>query len=150
MNSRIILIAALIECMIPSCSQKSEHTTESKPDIITYAIINTSWLLQSFALDNNTRIIVPGGQQYAIVFIDSTTATGTNDCNTFSMNYVAGIHGAISMQGYSSTKIYCGAASNDATFKVVLQRSTNYEIINGSQLKIYSSDKDTFLTFTKR
>jgi heat shock protein HslJ len=136
--------------MIPSCSQKNEQTTESKPDVITYALINTSWLLQSFALGNNMTVTVPVGQQYAIAFSDSTTATGINDCNTFSMNYVAGSNGSISMQGYSSTKIYCGAASNDETFKVALQRSTSFEVINGSQLKIYSADKDTLLTFRKR
>jgi heat shock protein HslJ len=84
------------------------------------------------------------------VFSDSTTASGTNDCNTFSMSYAAASNGTISMQGYSSTKIFCGAASYDDTFKVALQRSTNFEVINDSQLKIYYANKEKFLTFTKR
>jgi heat shock protein HslJ len=107
-------------------------------------------LLQSFALGHNTTLTVPSGQQYTLVFSNSTTATGTNDCNTFSISYAAASNGTISMQGYSSTKIYCGAASYDDTFKVALQSSSNFEVINDSQLKIYYADKEKFLAFTKQ
>jgi heat shock protein HslJ len=147
MNNRTILIAAMIGSITTACSH---HSTESNTDVITYAIINTSWLLQSFALGHNNTLTVPGGQQYTLVFSDSTRATGINDCNTFSMGYAAASNGTISMQGYSSSKIYCGTASYDDTFKVALQSSTNFEVINDSQLKIYYADKEKFLTFTKR
>ena len=150
MNRGTILIAAIIVFIITSCSQKSDTSTESKTDVITYAIINTSWLLQSFSLGHSNTVTVPSGQQYTLVFSDSTTASGTNDCNTFSMSYAAASNCTISMQGYSSTKIFCGAASYDDTFKVALQSSTNFEVINDSQLKIYYASKEKFLTFTKR
>ena len=150
MNRGTILIAAIIASIITSCSQKSGTSTESKTDVTTYAIFNTSWLLQSFALGHSNTVTVPSGHQYTLVFSGSTTASGTNDCNTFTMSYAAASHGTISMQGYSSTKIYCGAASYDDTFKVALQSSSNFEVINDSQLKIYYSDKEKFLTFTKR
>jgi heat shock protein HslJ len=150
MNIRTILIAAIIVSFIPSCSQKNDISTESKTGVTTYAIFNTSWVLQSFTLGESTTLTVPSGQQYTLVFSDSTKATGTNDCNTFSMSYAATAHGTISMQGYSSTKIYCGAASYDDTFKVALQSSTNFEVIHDSKLIIYHADKEKFLTFTKR
>jgi heat shock protein HslJ len=150
MNMRFILIVAIIVFIISSCSNKSNNSSESKVDVITYAIFKTSWLLQSFSLGTGNTLTVPSGKQYTLVFYDSTTAIGTNDCNTFNIAYAATSTGIISMQGYSSTKIYCGATSYDDTFKVALQNSSNFEVINGSQLKIYYSNKEKILYFIKQ
>ena len=149
MNKAGFYFIAIGVTLTVGCSKKSDTTIESQNDKISYAINGTSWSLRYFDLGANTTLSVPNGQQYTIIFSD-TTAIGSNDCNLYSIAYSTTSTGTITAHGYSSTKIYCGGNSRDSIFVDGLRNLCSFEIIDNIMLTLYYSNKTKALCFLKQ
>jgi heat shock protein HslJ len=133
----IAVLGALVVgggALLAGCSSSSSSTPGE---------LQGTWLLQAFALDDGSTVVVGDPQNYSINFSDDRQANIKADCNLCNGTYFLD-ENSLRFGTMACTLAACGPDSLDSAFVRAIATTSRYEIVDGRLVLDYEGGNMSF------